>query len=201
MLTTLRKERNGDRGRRLAAEAFRKRKRRHEMAVQARDQLRNFPHCGNVGGDVEDIGDEQQHHDALEHDPRERGLDLRGKSFSGNPPDEPAHGLDRGHQWKGERHRPQHVEAELRARLGIGGYTAWIVVGNTGNKSWPQPRQGVRLTSTVSEHESGEGNTQALSKGIRSARNSRRGTSHSMKTPQIASPASPSLQLPQRLTG
>ena len=115
----------------------------HDMAIEARDQLRNFPHRGNVGGDVENIGDEQQQHDALEHDARERGLDVRGKSFSGNPPDEPAHGLDHRHQWKGERHRPQHVEAELRARLGVGGYAAWIVVGNTGNKSWPQPRQGV----------------------------------------------------------
>ena len=32
--------------------------RSHEMAIEARDQLRNFPHRSNVGGDVENIGDE-----------------------------------------------------------------------------------------------------------------------------------------------
>jgi len=35
------------------------------------------------------------------------------------------------------------LRPNCRARLGVGGYAAWIVVGNTGNKSWPQPRQGV----------------------------------------------------------
>ena len=122
--------------------------RRHEMAIEAGDELRDFPHGGDVGGDVEGIGDQQQQHDAVEHDRRERGLDVGGKSLAGDPADARAHGLDRGHQREGQRHRPQHVEAELRARLGVGGDAAWIVVGHAGDKPRPDPRQRVLLQAT-----------------------------------------------------
>ena len=51
------------------------------MAIDAGDQFRDFSHRGDVGGDVEGIGDQQQQHDALQHDRRERRLDVGGKSF------------------------------------------------------------------------------------------------------------------------
>ena len=56
-----------------------------------------------------------------------------------------AHGLNRRHQWKGQRHRPQHVEAELGTRLGIGGYTARIVVGHACDETRTDPRQRMLL--------------------------------------------------------
>ncbi len=118
---------------------------RHEMAIEAGDELRDFSHGGDVGGDVEGVGDQQQQHDALKHDRRERGLDVGGKSFPGDPADARAHGLDRGHQREGQRHRPQHVEAELSARLGVGGDAARIVVGHAGDEPRPDPRQRVLL--------------------------------------------------------
>jgi hypothetical protein len=76
----------------------------------------------------------------IKDDWRERGLDVCGKSFPRDPADAGAHGLNRGHQREGQRHRPQHVEAELSAGLGIGGYAAWIVVSHTGDKPGSDPR-------------------------------------------------------------
>ena len=114
---------------------------RHQVTIDAGDEFRDLAHGGDVGGDVERVGDQQQQHDALEHDRRERGLDVGGESLAGDPADARAHGLDRRHQREGQRHRPQHVEAELRARLGIGGDAAGIVVGHAGDESRPDPRQ------------------------------------------------------------
>ena len=70
-----------------------------------------------------------------------RGLDIGGESLAGDPSDLRAHRLDRGHQRVRQRHRPQHVEAELGARLGVGRNAAWIVVGRAGNKPGTNPRQ------------------------------------------------------------
>jgi hypothetical protein len=46
--------------------------------------------------------------------------------------------LDRRHQRIGQRHRPKHVEAELRAGLRIGGDAARIIVGGTGDEARTQ---------------------------------------------------------------
>jgi hypothetical protein len=76
--------------------------------------------------------------DALKHNGRKRGLDVGGKSFPGDPADSRAHGLNRGHHREGQRHRPKHVEAELRARLGVGGHVTRIVVSDAGDKARPR---------------------------------------------------------------
>ena len=119
--------------------------RRHQVAIDAGDQLRHLAHRGDVGGDVERIGDQQQQHDALQHDRRERRLDVGGQPLAGDAADARADRLDRRHQRIGQRHRPQHVEAELRAGLGIGGDAAGIVVGDAGDQARPQPRQRMLL--------------------------------------------------------
>ena len=54
---------------------------RHEMAIDAGDEFRDFAHGGDVGGDIERIGDQQQQHDALKHDRRKCGLDVGGESL------------------------------------------------------------------------------------------------------------------------
>ncbi len=128
---------------------------RHQMTIEAGDELRDFPHGRDVGRDIEGIGDQQQQHDALEHDRGERGLDIGGKPFPGDPADARAHGLDRRHQREGQRHRPQHVEAELRARLGVGGYAAWIVVGDAGDEARSDARQGVLFQASPKEAQRG----------------------------------------------
>ena len=115
------------------------------MPIEAGDEFPDFPHGSDVGGNVERIGDQQQQYNALKHDRRKRGLDVGGESLPGNPADVRAHGLNRGHQREGQRHRPQHVEAELRARLGVGGDAAGVVVGHAGDEPRSDPRQRVFL--------------------------------------------------------
>ena len=63
---------------------------------------------------------------------------LRRKPLPGDASDPGADHLDRGHQRVGEHHGPEHVEAELRARLGVGGYAAGIIVRRAGDQSRPQ---------------------------------------------------------------
>ena len=81
----------------------------------------------------------------MKHGWRERGLDVGGESLPCNPADVRAHGLNRGHQRESQRHRPEHVEAELSASLGVGGYAAGVVVSHAGDEPRPDPRQRVFL--------------------------------------------------------
>ena len=80
-------------------------------------------------------------------------LILAASPLPGDPADARAHGLDRGHQRIGQRHRPEHVEAELRARLGIGGDAARVVVGDAGDEARPDPRQRMLLQAAPKEPE------------------------------------------------
>jgi hypothetical protein len=73
---------------------------------------------------------------------RETGLDVGGKSFSGDSADFSAHGLDRRHQRESQRHRPQHVETELRPRLRVSGYATRVVVSHAGDEPRPDPCKG-----------------------------------------------------------
>ena len=111
------------------------------MTIEPADELSDFPHDRDVGGNIERVGNQQQQDDALEHDRRERRLDIGGKPFAGDPADLRAHGLDRRHQRIGQGHRPEHIEAELRPRLGIGSDAARVVVSHAGDQSRTQPRQ------------------------------------------------------------
>jgi hypothetical protein len=62
-----------------------------------------------------------------------------------------AHHLNRRHQWIGERHRPEHVEAKLGTGLGIGRNATGIVVGSTRDQAGAQLKKAMaRMTLTES---------------------------------------------------
>ena len=117
----------------------------HQVAIDAGDQFSHLAHGRHVGGDVEGIGDEKENDDADQDRLGKGDLDIGRKTPSRDPPDSAAHRLDGGHQREGQRHGPQHVEAKLRASLGIGGDTAGIVVGDPGDQAGSHPGQGVGL--------------------------------------------------------
>ena len=119
--------------------------RSHDVAVDARHQAPGLAHRGEIGRDVERVGDEQAEDHALQHDGRERGLDVRREPLAGCAADEGAHALDGRHERVGERHGPEHVEPELRAGLRVGRDAARIVVRRTGNEPRSHARQRVRL--------------------------------------------------------
>jgi hypothetical protein len=115
------------------------------MAVEPGDEFGDLAHRGNVGGDVEGVGDQQQPDDAKQHRAGEAGADIPGEPLAGDAPDIAAHQLDRRHQRKAQRHGPQHPEAELRAGLRIGGDAAWVVVRDAGDKAGADARQRMLL--------------------------------------------------------
>ncbi len=120
----------------------------HEVAIEARHQLGNFAHGGDICSDVERIREQQQPDHALQNHGRKRELDVGGQSLAGRAADERAHELNRRHQWVGERHGPEHIETELRARLRIGGDSAWIIVRDAGDQSGADASQRVRFEAS-----------------------------------------------------
>jgi hypothetical protein len=53
-------------------------------------------------------------------------------------------------QW----HRPQHIEAELPAGLGIGCDAAWVVVSDACDQTRPNPREWMSLYTAPKDFES-----------------------------------------------
>jgi hypothetical protein len=118
---------------------------RHEMAIPAGNQLRDVSHRVDVGGDIQRVGDEQEHHHALQHHGRESGLYIGGESSASGAAEDGAHRLYRRHQRIGEWHGPEDVKTELGSRLRVGGDAARVVIGRAGYEPWAYSRQGVRF--------------------------------------------------------
>ena len=92
------------------------------------------------------VGDHQQA-DQRERQPARAELaDVGGQPLPGHPADPRRQHLDADHQRRGQEQRPDQREAELRARLRVGGDAARIVVGGAGDEAGPEPaRQVLRL--------------------------------------------------------
>lgn len=61
------------------------------------------------------------------------GADVAGDTLPGDAPNSRTNFLDSRHQWEGEQHDPSHAVAELCTCLRIGGDTARIIIGGTGD--------------------------------------------------------------------
>lgn len=64
-------------------------------------------------------------------------------------PDSGADHLDRWHEWIGQHHCPEHVEAELRTCLRISSDAAWIIVSRSRDQAGPQLLENGRPGATV----------------------------------------------------
>ena len=107
----------------------------------ADDQRERLRHCGDVGGDVESVGGNQQRHES-QHEPARRKLHhVGGQPLAGDPADLRADELNRDHERRGQEDRPQQSVAELRAGLRIGGDARRIVVGRAGDQAGTEPLQ------------------------------------------------------------
>ncbi len=96
-------------------------------------------HGGQVGPDVDGVGHEQQRHQDQHDRAGEHLLDVRRQALAGDPADPRRDHLDRRHQREGQDHGPQHVQAEARPGLGIGGDAGGVVVGRAGDHARTQP--------------------------------------------------------------
>ena len=91
-------------------------------------------HGGEVGGDVDGVGDDQQRDEDIKNPRRQSLRDIAGKSAAGLPAEIAADDLDRRHERQRQQHAPGEREAKLRAGLRIGGDPAWIVIGGSGGQ-------------------------------------------------------------------
>ena len=107
------------------------------MLAEAHHQLGRFAHRGQVGADIDGVGDEQQRHQRVTS---QRGITSPMLPARPWPVTRPIarRPLDRHHQREGEQQGPEQVEAELRARPGLGGDAAGIVVGRAGDQARAQ---------------------------------------------------------------
>ena len=111
----------------------------HVNELAAGDQqTQRRGHRAKIGADIDGVGDDEQ---ANQHIEQRRGImtaHVSGQAAPGHPPDFSADHLDRAHQRIGQQKRPSQAVAKLRARLGVGGDSAGIVVGSAGDQARAQ---------------------------------------------------------------
>ena len=122
----------------LQRQAERAETRRIQPYRPSRDQMHRLRHRGDIRGQVERVGRQQQSDHGPQHYWRKIALDVGGQAAPRNAADARADELDRDHQRQRQRHGPQHRVAELRAGLGIGGDAAGIVVRRAGDQAGAQ---------------------------------------------------------------
>ena len=105
-----------------------------DVRGSSHDEMQRIAHRGDVGRDVDRIGDDQQADDGIEHAARELSSDVGSEPMARHAADTGAHELDAHHQRIGEDDRPEGEEAELGTGLGIGGDAGRIVVGCSGDE-------------------------------------------------------------------
>ena len=118
---------------------------RHGVAIDTRHKLGRLAHGGHIGRDIENIGQQEQQDGAAYHGSRKHGLHVGGQPLAGHSADPGAHGLHCGHHREGERHGPEHVQAELCAGLGIGGDATRVIVRYPGDQARAHMRERVIL--------------------------------------------------------
>ena len=106
-----------------------------DNARAADQKLGGIGHGAEIGGDVDDIGDEQQQDDEIQQQRRIMPADIAGNAAPGDAADPAGDFLDRGHQRKGQQHGPADAVAELRAGLAVGADAGGIVVGGAGDQA------------------------------------------------------------------
>ena len=116
---------------------------RVHMRRTADDEAQGIAHCGDVGGDVDRVGDDEQSDDTVQHGPRKVLADVCRKAVAGDAADARADHLDPDHQRIREQHRPQRQEAELRTGLRVRGDPGRIVVRGPGDEPGTQLLQPV----------------------------------------------------------
>ena len=112
---------------------------RIDVGAAARDQMRRRAHGGEVGTDVDRVGDKQERHQDPDDGPGEDARHVGGKPVPGDTADAGADRLHGDDQRQDQHHGPHQPDAELGTCLRMGGDAARIVVGRAGDDPRPQP--------------------------------------------------------------
>ena len=101
----------------------------------ANNQRERFSHRSDVGRDVECVCSDQKKN-KRQYQPARRQLHhIGGEALAGHPADPRTHQLDRDHERRCQKHRPEQAVTKLRPGLRIGGNARRVVVGGAGHQS------------------------------------------------------------------
>jgi hypothetical protein len=114
---------------------------RVEMVAAAHHQLQRLAHGGDVGRDVDGVGDDQQQHHAHQKGARRVLTQVGRHALAGDAPYARADELDGDHEGQRQKHRPEQAGAELRPRLRVGGDAGRVVIGGAGDNTWADMAQ------------------------------------------------------------
>ena len=101
-------------------------------------QLQRCAHRTEVSAQIDQVGRQQQQHDAARQPRRIMPAQIAGDAKAGDAADAGADLLDRDHQRVAEHQRRGQAVAELRADLRIGGDPAGIVIRRPGDQARPE---------------------------------------------------------------
>jgi hypothetical protein len=104
-----------------------------DVRAQTREQLGRVGHAGEVGADVDRVGDEQCDGGGKQHRAREPVAERAGDALARHHADAGAHRLHGDHQRPGEERRPEERRPVLRTGYRVGGDARGIVVGGAGD--------------------------------------------------------------------
>jgi hypothetical protein len=103
--------------------------------MPANEQPCCIRHCGEIRGDVDGVGGEEQRHHDIQNPTGVMPADIARYAVPGDAADAGRNLLDRRHQRKAEQHRPADAVAELCAGLAVGADAGRVVVGGAGDQT------------------------------------------------------------------
>src|SRR5262245_14502817 len=103
--------------------------------MSANEQPCCIRHCGEIRGDVDGVGGEQQRYHHMQHPSGIMPADIARYAVPRDAADAGGNLLDRRHQRKAQQHGPADAVAELCAGLAVGAHPRGVVVGGAGGQA------------------------------------------------------------------
>ena len=129
-----------------------------DLRRTAAEHLRRVAHAGEIGRDVDRVGDQQRQREQRDQPAWKFLAQRAGEADSGDHADARAHHLHAAHQRPCQESRPQHAGAELRTCDRIRRDAGWIVIRGARRDAGPErmqdaPQHGWRLLRSSSGHD------------------------------------------------
>src|ERR1700686_2739282 len=95
-------------------------------------EIKGSPHRPDVRPNIDDIGNDQEANDGIQHPSGVKAPHVSGNSASCHTSEACTDLLNCSHKRVNQGHRPEHACTELSAYAGIGGNPAGIVISGSG---------------------------------------------------------------------
>jgi hypothetical protein len=102
------------------------------MGWTSDQEIEGSPHCPYVRPNIDDICNDQETNDGVQHPSGVEAPHISGNSVSRHTTEACTDFLNSGHERVDQGHRPEHVCTELSSYTGVGGNPAGIVISGSG---------------------------------------------------------------------